>query len=448
MPKKFGQIREDLLNTPHDNRSAAGPDIIKRDTKALPRNHISVLSKNAQRPDKKWKAQALAGKLYEPNRTKTRHPYVPPQRATGPNEVPGITSGIREEVNNERDDFDPKKENEKFAEDLKRMAYEQATKKTFKDIREGRESEYSANRQLSATSSSKRKSGHYLMRHGVALHNEPHATSQQALSAYHNLSDKSNVKIQHIKEENTPGYSRGDVVHWHEHPSTGHSGIMSGYVVGTIANTGYRVKRHDNNKVVPVGHGQIIHHHREQYAVGQKVRVDADQHGRHGMIGHVEHVGNFGDHHVRFGDGHREPFQEGELQKIASRNSAVGSITNSNEAYEPTKRGQSWMASGYPSTRPIYSPEGACPDCKKTYAYEKKGGLSHKEAIEIARQSHEHGHPELRNEEAVAMSAGAVGDPGHVQNATDNYASQLDQLGKKKLKSMLRRKPPVTMGVK
>lgn len=62
---------------------------------------------------------------------------------------------------------------------------------------ESRENEYRAHTDLS---SSKRASGHYLMKHGVALHNKPHPTAQVALSAYNALSNKSGVKIHQVKE--------------------------------------------------------------------------------------------------------------------------------------------------------------------------------------------------------------------------------------------------------
>lgn len=52
-----------------------------------------------------------------------------------------------------------------------------------------------------------------------------------------------------------------------------------------------------------------------------------------------------------------------------------------------------------------------------------------------------------KNEEAVAMAAGAAGDPGAVQNPTSNYAAQKDLMKKKSLKQvktdMVRRKKPV-----
>jgi hypothetical protein len=44
-------------------------------------------------------------------------------------------------------------------------------------------------------------------------------------------------------------------------------------------------------------------------------------------------------------------------------------------------------------------------------------------------------------EDAPAMSAGAAGDPGHVQNATDNHASQMSRR-KNNIKALLRRKKP------
>jgi hypothetical protein len=43
------------------------------------------------------------------------------------------------------------------------------------------------------------------------------------------------------------------------------------------------------------------------------------------------------------------------------------------------------------------------------------------------------------NENAPAMSAGGAGDPGHVQNATDNYAAEV------KNKSQFRQKMAVKM---
>jgi len=46
------------------------------------------------------------------------------------------------------------------------------------------------------------------------------------------------------------------------------------------------------------------------------------------------------------------------------------------------------------------------------------------------------------NEDAPAMSSGGAGDPGHVQNATDNHASQMGRR-KDALKAMLRRKKPM-----
>lgn len=48
------------------------------------------------------------------------------------------------------------------------------------------------------------------------------------------------------------------------------------------------------------------------------------------------------------------------------------------------------------------------------------------------------------NEDAPAMAAGAAGDPGQVQNATSNYASQRD-LYRKKLKAGMRKRAKPVM---
>lgn len=498
MPKSIRQVREDLLNVPHDNKAASGPDVIKR---------TQNIARQAQKPSVKNKITALAGKQYEPNRTKPRHPSTPHQHITGPNELGGMS-----EATSQEGEFNAAESNKEFAEKLKQMTYKNA--KSIKEIREsmkpkvhsdlmswkshaqkrghdlqvgpngihaythkpgkpgklagfwdnhsnqgwmheekdprsytahdystmddwqqamkkhgathynqdangqtrayrhmdvnrvkhvgtwdakgkmgwlhegkeekkafmtqlhkdqfhyhhsmwqkaegagdrdaaqhhgdmahhhaywhkkisgqdviphfkskgpmneGRDSEYSANRHLSSTSSMKRKPGHYLMRHGVPIHNEPHSTSQQALSAYHNLSDKSNVKISHVKEEF--------------------------YV--------------------------------EQFLLGDKVCIDCAKHPRKGQIGTLQGVDHLGGHHVSFKDGHQEPFQQGQLQKMNPRQtSAVGSISSSGVA------------------------------------------------------------------ESVAMAAGAAGDPGAVQDPTSNYAAQLDQRRVKRPIKLFRRPRP------
>jgi hypothetical protein len=74
--------------------------------------------------------------------------------------------------------------------------------KSFKHfINEGRNSEYSANQQLS--SSSNRTPGHYLMKNGVAMNKTPHLSSSAALKAYNALPSKEGVKIHQIKEDLT-----------------------------------------------------------------------------------------------------------------------------------------------------------------------------------------------------------------------------------------------------
>lgn len=622
-------IHEMLDLQPHDNKPASGPDVIKR-TKAMARN--------VQRTSQKNKIAALAGKQYEPNRTKARHPATPHQRVTGPNEVPGVTGGgvsegyhyepddahntssytkwkshvikhgakvsvdpeyhdienayhpkhglvgdfqhteraygkgggyvhpgripnfhgkvvneafytdqssweedmrehgaksfertetriiakkadgdilgawsvgdrhgitglgtniQAEEVQNERDDFDPKEENYRFAEDIKRMVYDQVTantpvkeakgymptfaqrsptkqqlkdmspeerkyhedankayqratrmvKKTVKQLREGRESEYSANRSLSATASQKRKPGHYLMRHGVALHNAPHATSQQALSAYHNLSDKSNVKIQHVKEDYLP----------------------------------------------------------EHFEIGDKVSVNYSGHPRHGQNGDVKNrEGDF--HHVRFIDGAVEPFHTNRLQKMTARNSAVGVISAAGGLGEETlhegkyagynehsaaHRAAKSLVTGWKKANrsAVFHHDGSAvvhhhsiwgqhpghnsvPSTTNVdHALRQLGGWHNngEKDLENHKQNLPHGihahvqkfddkhvmhltnghqagsqmHPGL-HEEGVAMAAGAAGDPGHVQNASDNYAAQRKRQEKMLPKTfrMLRRKKP------
>jgi len=658
--KRLRTIREDLLNLPHDNKAASGPDIIrKKDPTSKTIQHTKALARKAQNPDQKWRATALAGKQYEPNRTKTRHPATPRQRITGPNETGTVTGGnVREEFTkdptfrtaknfkkwmnvakkdrlarekkeqksikedaantSQEGDFVPAESNKDFTEKLKQMVYDEAIRETpmkkttrqlheakkaptihtdyskwiaaarekghdlvhshlgshayggehktrlvgFFDgkkgwLHEGRESEYTANRHLSTSSSKGRKAGHYLMRHGVALHNEPHATSQQALSAYHNLSDKSNVKIQHVKEnylahsgldERDPLVTVYDHTrsaskdYGHPHPIVGHMNLSTAAhihqfdhrnALSNLVRRGeYRTAKHlikvSQHQKVPVHEGY------SQHQVGDQVRVDANEHPRHGQEGHIQHIDNHGGHYVGFNDGHQEPFQQGEIQKIASRASAVGAISaagSTAESYDPlvTPGGHAnhreYGARGYiHPDRAKYHKLGHHVDFYEHGTGDKKYGMithNNGKTIHIKpissipydnrrvgkRQIFKVGHPgtplkeehervkvhspghylhgqvgfvhhklpdgsvkmaipnwgrrghkahlhlkpgEYKpvNEEAVAMSAGAAGDPGHVQNATDNYAFQIDQFGKKKLKTMLRRKKPVDIGTR
>lgn len=847
MSKSIRQIREDLLNTPHDNRAASGPDAMPRNKQPVQRT--KALAQNAQRPDKKWKATALAGKQYEPNRTKARHPATPRQRVTGPNETPGVSGGglgegyhydaddahntshyrkwrehvekhgahvhvdpeyhdienathpkhghvgdfqftergygrgnghvspgkipnfhgkVVKEQNNEHDDFDPKKtfrqisemnngpitqskravkymfhdghkdgetrfvgnwrvthhssdetpggwihkytavgpyghhhtvhvedsrghesngkltvhhikesantsqegnfdpkeSNEEFNERIKDMVYRQATqgantpikeakrylptfaqrsptkqqlkdmspeerkyhddankayqrastmKKTFKQIREeqklpspthdvwfshkrlasgrgitvhakddaeaeklaiaqlkknegsnakhyevhsvdridesatpnfanalvrrqhgyhtkvgvpgeegfrvyhhstligkgkdaadctdvmcrhhvmsghaagnvseGRESEYSANRHLSSTSSTSRKPGHYLMRHGTPIHKEPHATSQQALSAYHNLSDKTNVKIQHVKEGYDEGhnFSVGDrVQHVAGGDSSGKSrpGVVKKVEAHLVHVQWPEFKKGD----LEVTHRRNLYPHgspkpvTEGFVVGDKVRVNADEHPRHGHVGQIQHMDAHGGHYIGFSDGHQEPFQQGEIQKIARRNSAIGALTGAGVA-ESVEHPYA-TPGGHADHREYGSHGFIHPDrahhhklghyvdyYEKGTGDKKYGMVTHNNGKTIHikprssipfenrkvgnRQIFKIGHPGTPlKEEGIAMSAGGAGDPGHVQNATDNYASQIDRFGKKRLASMLRRKKPNITGTR
>ncbi len=69
--------------------------------------------------------------------------------------------------------------------------------KAWKDVKEARENEWTANQQLAGTSNKPAK-GHYLMRDGRRL-SGPH-TPEQAVGEYKKMSDSKGVKIVHVKE--------------------------------------------------------------------------------------------------------------------------------------------------------------------------------------------------------------------------------------------------------
>lgn len=55
-------------------------------------------------------------------------------------------------------------------------------------------------------------------------------------------------------------------------------------------------------------------------------------------------------------------------------------------------------------------PATSCKHCEKVIKHEMKGGLTGREALEIAQQDHEHGHASMRNEESVPMVSQAQRD--------------------------------------
>lgn len=89
---------------------------------------------------------------------------------------------------------------------IERYGKEKGTKilyaKAWKDSKktnEAKESEYTANLQLSGGSASKAAKGHYLMRDGRRL-SGPHS-AQDAVRSYKDLADSKGVKIVHVKED-------------------------------------------------------------------------------------------------------------------------------------------------------------------------------------------------------------------------------------------------------
>lgn len=206
----------------------------------------------------------------------------------------------------------------KYGEDASRALLHFHEAERAKRIHEGSidetsRSEYNANLQLSSSNQS-RKPGHYLMKHGRALHREPH-TAQGALDAYKKIRDTTGISIHHVKE---------------------------------------------NSEVVP---------------------------------GSVKTLS--------------------ELKK-----STLGRyITRS--SHDMAHRAMS---------------VGETPLNKDASPHIRKAGLR---AVGLSRAV-----SRLTKEDAPGMSAGGAGDPGHVQNASDNYASQLANR-KKNIKNMIRRKKPV-----
>jgi broad specificity phosphatase PhoE len=160
----------------------------------------------------------------EPNRGlgADRHPNVPRAKVTRPTMEdwkPHTMSAGKEKFYNEHPD--------KYKEDRNKKLTKWYLKQKTKPTTEGRESEYAANSQLSA--SKKKAPGHYLMRNGQSLHKEPHPTAQAALKAYNNLPDKTSVKIQHVKEEVAVNSIGGGGVSTLTNPSDNYSAQVDTY---------------------------------------------------------------------------------------------------------------------------------------------------------------------------------------------------------------------------
>ena len=221
---------------------------------------------------------------------------------------------------------------------------------------EARASEFRAHSQLSSSSKSNRKPGHYLMRNGSPLHSDPHKTPEAALGAFKKMADNSGVKIVHVKEETVNELSKKTL--------------------------GSYIKKASTDAVNKAGEGSWKH---------AKSQDD----------GHPD-------------DGEKED------RKAVTRLKGVAKATD-----KLTK--ETW------ETKRHLLPVGQNKDSDMIGTKLKAGFKKDAKAINAKTKAEKEAKKTVK-EDAPAMSSGAAGDPGHVQNPTDNYASQ-----KKKL-SVIRRK--------
>lgn len=181
----------------------------------LKKNNTAIAKK-----DQKNVGAALSGKQYEPNRGQgsDRKPSVAHAHVTGPTMESTDMKESVEITGTWTRTGKPFKR--KFSSPEEAAAYTKNNGIKVTDRRdslgevrmrnEARASEFRANMHLSDTSKSKRAAGHYLMKNGSPLHQEPHKTPEAALTHYKGLKDTNGVKIVHVKEtwDNNPKASR------------------------------------------------------------------------------------------------------------------------------------------------------------------------------------------------------------------------------------------------
>lgn len=325
---------------------------------------------NTQRVNDKQRRQAstrvltaLSGKQKEPNRGQgtERRPTAPRGHMTGPNE--GVEMSQLEETG------------------------------IIELVDEGRNSEYTANQQLST---SNRAPGHYLMKHGKSMHEQPHATSNAALAAYKKISNPTGVTIHQVKENDVvvPGVVKT--------LSELKKSTLGSYIKKASADAAY-----DSNF-----RGYKTGLRNPKTSIGGHSYNDSE-------ASHHETKRNAGIARAVSKLTKEENLDELSKKTLGSyiKKAAEGGAEHMADV-------QHWMGKG----------QGASKMADRAdKAYEKRRtGIS--KAVS-----------RLTKEDAPAMSSGAAGDPGHVQNATDNYASQLERR-KKAVKNILRRKKPVAEG--
>lgn len=261
------------------------------------------------------------------------------------------------------------------------------------NVDEAMRSEYGANLALRQNAPAKHKPGHYLVKNGSPIHAEPHKSASDALAAYKGMSNNTGVSIKHIKEngETVPGVVKS----------------LSELQVSLREGSEEHEKLKDHTKnpyhATLVGHGfvhQSTTHKQNPFSKHPKNDY-TEHHYTHPLHGksHVtitqDHSGEKKNHHF--------------VHRHEQSNGIMAPATGDNK--EQLHRSLS---------REYGVPKGM--KAPKVMSWEK----------------HDPPHYKM-NEDAPAMSSGGPGDPGKVQNATDNYASQLNKR-KKHLLNILRRK--------
>lgn len=291
-------------------------------------------------------------------------------------------------------------------------------------LHEGRGNEYSANQQLSGSKST-RKPGHYLMKHGSPMHSEPHKDSGAALSAYKALPDAKGVSIHHVKEDQTvvagsvkklseislkthqayeKAASKDEKNHWKAH------NVIS-KVHGSDDSQAKEHKRVAQNRNSGIMRSQLARWGAKGYST-----TDNKKDMKEETVAEAARMGMNPEHH--------------ELMKAA-----MHAVLNQhpNSAAEYKAKGLSaerhrWdvLHASRIMNRDMGDGHSLSHHIDK-YANDKHIDTSLRHII-ASHPSHVH--------EDVAMGSGSAGDPGHVQNATDNYATQR----KNKVKAMFKRK--------